>query len=1709
MADLNCTLIGGGGVLARCGEVLMNRGHRIQAVLTSDDVARSWAIKAGIPHHKLDEAVEFAPHLACDLLFSIGNYALVPDVLLACAKRMNVNYHYGPLPEYAGLNAPSWAIADRASEFAITWHRIGELVDGGDVLKRVPVPMAPDDTALSLGLRCDEAAIASLADLIDEIAEGRETATPQDLAARRYFSRHTQFAAEGVIDWAQDAEQIVAMVRAADYGLFGSPLVWPKVNVNGQFLAVREARSGSATDDAAPGEVIACDDAAGLHVGTATGTVHLTRLSTLEGDAVVASDIVSAAGVQPGMILATPSDELKLRITEAGTEASKVETYWRERLTEGDWPYRLPYSPSVSRDEQDASPITAHCPVAVGDGHEVFREAYLAGALCTFLSRATAKEQIHIAVTAPRHGIDAEYRELFVAWLPLHAEVDAGKTIAENLEAIGREFNLGQEKAWLRRDFIGRDEALRKLWNSGALTPDVLISWGGRVSLPNGHHPALELAVHEDGGTVELFYDAMRVSRRDVAQLAAQFSDWCERLPAITSQPLVAVDAISARERETLIEEFNATGGDALLGQRLHQLYERAADTHSGKVALVCGDTKLTYRKLDAEANRLAQVLMNRGVGRGDLVGVALDRSIDLVVVLLAVMKTGAAYVPIDPSFPAERICQMIDNADPKLVVTPPQTPKNLSGWATLCLSIDEARAQSSDNAHNPEIGVSADDLAYVIYTSGSTGKPKGVEVSHGALCNFLHSMQQQPGCDESDRLLAVTTISFDIAVLELLLPLICGATTVIAQAHETIDASALLELMERHAITMMQGTPATWQLLLGSGWQGEPRLAKILCGGEALPRQLADRLLACGDSVWNMYGPTETTVWSSAWRVREGDDVVIGSPIANTEFYVLDERLSPVPLGFPGELCIGGAGVARGYHNDPEQTRSRFVDNPFHPGTIYRTGDLARFVEPGKLSLLGRNDGQVKLRGYRIELGDIESAITSHDEISRAVVVGRDEQLVAYCARDSARAGDVEQDQQVQSTALAEWAATWDRAYASDVEDATFNPAGWHNSYDRVPFSKGEMRDWQMSSVDRILSYSPERVFEIGSGSGLMLFSIAPHCSAYHAVDASKRAVEITCKHLQSLPHVTCEQRTANELPGVVKGAFDTVILNSVAQYFPSIDYLTSVLEWATKVANGGRVFVGDVRDLSLLKVFHADVIHFRSNGEILPEDLASRAEHAVQRDRELVISPDFFANLPILFPQITRVDIALRDGRYVNEMTRYRYDVTLHIGESADAQVPITERNWREDKFEVVSLREQLDAAGRMPLRVNDIPNGRLSEVSSRVAAALGDASEVPTPWIDPQDLKGSAHEAGLEMALLPSRSGNTWSFDALFWHAGETPDLSLHPAEPMGRDSVARYANMPTVGEPTKVKLSRMLRPWLAERLPTYMVPAFFVELDEFPLTPNGKIDRKALPDPVEEIEVTVKPASELERDILAVWSDVLGHDRIGINDNFFEIGGDSLRVIRVQTELEKLVERPVSTATLFEHFTIKTLAAHLVGDEKTSHELVPVRRRAAYDEDIAIISMACRLPGGVTTPEEYWELLERGGDGIIDVPKDRWDADALYDPDPATPGKSYCSRGGFVTPIDLFDVAFFGISPREARSLDPMQRMVLEITWEAFERAGYTMDQLRGSQTGAFIGVGKSSAFHEYGLTMAGGLTDLDGYVGPGSACPTRSALRVLP
>lgn len=460
-----------------------------------------------------------------------------------------------------------------------------------------------------------------------------------------------------------------------------------------------------------------------------------------------------------------------------------------------------------------------------------------------------------------------------------------------------------------------------------------------------------------------------------------------------------------------LLKQWNQTKTAYPTDQCIHQLFESQVKRTPAQIAIANGSNSLTYQELNRQANQLAHYLQTQ-VGTETLVGICTTRSLLMVVGLLAILKVGAAYVPLDPAYPQERLAFMIEDAQLSVLLTESDLIAVLPDHDNIvCLDTDwQAIALCPET--NPNSTVTPENLAYTIYTSGSTGQPKGVQICHSAVVNFLTSMSQKPGLDTHDVLLAITTISFDIAALELYLPLIVGAKIILVNQEIASDAAQLIKAIAQSGATVMQATPATWRLLLAAGWQGNSEL-KILCGGEAMPRNLANQLLKRSAEVWNMYGPTETTIWSAVYQVEAGNtSIPIGRPIANTQIYIVDPESKPlqlVPVGEPGELLIGGIGLARGYLNRPDLTDERFIPNPFSDQVgdrLYRTGDLARYLPNGIIEYIGRIDHQVKIRGFRIELGDIEAALYQHPSIKEAVVVARedvpgDKRLVAYVVAD------------------------------------------------------------------------------------------------------------------------------------------------------------------------------------------------------------------------------------------------------------------------------------------------------------------------------------------------------------------------------------------------------------------------------------------------------------------------------------------------------------------------------------------------------------------------------------------------------------------------------------------------------------------------------------------------------------------------------------
>jgi amino acid adenylation domain-containing protein len=512
-----------------------------------------------------------------------------------------------------------------------------------------------------------------------------------------------------------------------------------------------------------------------------------------------------------------------------------------------------------------------------------------------------------------------------------------------------------------------------------------------------------------------------------IERLIGHFETLLQSVVSDPSRRLSELELLTESERQLMLVQWNDTA-ESYDRRRLDTLFSEQAARSPDAVAVVSGRERVTYRELDTRSNQLARELIGLGAKPGTLVGITLERSVELLVAIFAVLKTGAAYIPIDPGYPPQRQEFMLADGGAPVLLTQERLLGAVDPRGATVVCVDRDWSRISDGSGEPlTIESDPEDLAYVIYTSGSTGQPKGVEVTHRSVANLIAHMRRQPGLGSEDVVANLTTPAFDLSVPDWYLPLTAGARLVIVPREATLDGVDLADWLTRSGATFVQATPTTWQLLVDAGWNGSAGL-KIVCGGEALPRALAEQLASRGSSLWHMYGPTETTVWSSVMELRPASGPIpLGGPIANTSFFVVDRNARPVPIGVPGELYIGGEGLARGYHERPELTAERFVANPFAQSArtrLYRTGDLVRWREAGTLEFLGRIDQQVKVRGFRIELGEIEALLDTHPGVSAAAVIVRedtpgDQRIVAYVTAAGEEPPDLEQLRRLLKTSL------------------------------------------------------------------------------------------------------------------------------------------------------------------------------------------------------------------------------------------------------------------------------------------------------------------------------------------------------------------------------------------------------------------------------------------------------------------------------------------------------------------------------------------------------------------------------------------------------------------------------------------------------------------------------------------------------------------
>lgn len=1152
----------------------------------------------------------------------------------------------------------------------------------------------------------------------------------------------------------------------------------------------------------------------------------------------------------------------------------------------------------------------------------------------------------------------------------------------------------------------------------------------------------LQLTLFEEHGSLTTLwqYNTDLFDEETIARMGECFRILLQGALADPELRISDLPLMTAAQREEILITWNQTAAAYSKDKCLHQLFEEQVERAPDATALVFEQQRLTYRELNARANQLARHLSTLGVGPEMLVGVYVERSLDMIVGLLGILKAGGAYLPIDPIYPPKRVALILEDARPAVILSQQALAAELTGHEARIILVDrdwQKIAQEDDS--NVTSDVMPEHLAYTIYTSGSTGIPKGVQIAHYSAAHLFDALRPVIQFDEHDIWTVFHSYAFDFSVWEIWAPLVSGGRLVVVPMKAVQSPEALHDLLYKEGVTILNQTPSAIKQLLAVKKDEEANgkrlsLRAIICGGEALPPQLAAELLEWEIPLWNFYGPTETTVWATIQHVERiqsmNRPVSVGRPFANMQTYILDAHLQPLPIGVCGELHIGGIGLALGYFQRPELTQEKFIPNPFEqdgnaPTRLYKTGDIARYLPDGSIEFLGRSDHQVKIRGFRIELGEIEAAIRTYPAIKETIVIDReDEPGQKYLAAYLIPTSDYREIEQMDAEApelnagqVEQWQNVYDNIYsqAAALSDATFNIVGWNDSYTGKPIPSEEMLSWVQSTVERIQSMQPQRILEIGCGTGLLLFRLASRSQNYWGTDISPVALEFLQQQAISQRHlpITLRQQAADDFHEIPSGAFDTVIMNAVAQHFPNVEYLIQVIERAVNaiLPNRGVIFLGDLRSHPLLELFHASVQFFQAPPALNAAQLRQRVHRQISHENELTLDPALFFALKARIPAITAVRVQPKRGSARNEMTRFRYDVTLFVngktpyafcperaekyrqgihplGKSSRDESPavtpppfqgafLADRgfpgdespgftpppfqgekpmfaaqpyasggeirwlDWRAEGLTLPDLHQRVKETQPEAFGVTNIPNARLF-YDLHVRDWLEDRETYASAEEARQALHEHAREAGIDpeefwnferklpeyqIELSWARHGRDGAFDALFIRRDAADRVAISFPEPeIAPKSWSAYANDPLRGKHLRALIPR-LRAFIEKKLPDYMIPAAFVLLEALPLTPNGKINRHALPAPErtrpEVAAAYVAPTNELETVLTNLWEELLDLERLGIHDDFFELGGDSLSMTRMLMRLKQDLDVIVTQTDMFDVHTVAQL------------------------------------------------------------------------------------------------------------------------------------------------------------------------------------------
>jgi natural product biosynthesis luciferase-like monooxygenase protein len=1457
MSSTNAVFAGSGSLLVRCAQAWRDAGHDIAFIATGNpDIAR-WAQDNGVPH--VANASELPQDIAFDYLFSVANLQVLPASLTGRARKLAINFHDGPLPRYAGLNATSWALMAREPEHGITWHEMTERVDAGRVVRQKLFPLAQAETALSLNARCYEAGLAAFVEIAQDAARGELPLSPQS-GARSFFARDRRPPALGTIDFARPARDIVALVRALDYGNYANPLAHAKFLWGDRMVVAREARETGTLSGAAAGTVLAVRDA-GIEVATGQGDVALSALTEIDGSPIRA---IPACGERLPLLDARLLDKLETLTPSI----ARGERHWTAALPQVA-PVELPWARKRGGDSQPHH-IALDAP----------RTRRTAAAFVAWLAAVAGQERVSVLVDiSPAQDALEPWLQ---PWVPLNAQFSPDTPLHEAMRHVEEQLAATQAAGPYPRDLVTR------LGDKHAPVGQVSVAMSAHTTqLPAD----VDLMLAHNKDRLALVADGHAFSLATAQAIAAQLSHWLAQFDADAGKqadrPLAALDLVPTGDARRFTA-FNETGVEFDGASGVHDAIAAQAKRTPHRVAIEFGDRTLTYAQLDELATAWARWLVDQGVKPGDIVGLNLPRTPELMVAQLAAMKAGAAYLPLDPEYPQDRIAFMIEDSGSKLVLR--EAPPATSSQTPLPAS-DPRRA------------------AYVIYTSGSTGKPKGVVVTHRNVMNFFAGMDARVAHDESGRWLAVTSLSFDISVLELCWTLARGFTVVLhsnvlqgesktpdfslfyfASDHASTPADRYRVLMEGAKFADDNGFSAVWtperHFHAFGGLYPNPAVTsaaiaactsriQIRAGSCVLPLHHPIRVAEEWAFVDNISQGRVGISFASGWQPN--DFVIAPQAFANRKSEMLanidvvrrlwrGERLPfPGPNGNMVEV----------------QTLPRPIQKEL-PVWVTAAGNPETFEQAGALGchllthLLGQKieDVAEKLKLYRAAWRKAGHAGNPHVTLMLHTFVGDDDDEVRATVRQPMK------DYLRSSVDLIRQAA-W--SFPTFVQRAAQDGKNPVQVMEAQPLSDEEM--------DALLEHAFNRYYGTSA-----LFGTADRCLAMIDKLRDAGVDEIAClidfgiptqTVLDHLHHLKALMDAARELrPVAQRVSLAQQILSRHVTHLQCTPSMASML-------------VADAEGRAALTTLESMMV----GGEALPLKLATQL-------RELL--PGQLLNM--YGPTETTIWSTTCELREVGEF--------VPLGEPI-ANTRLRVRNaWGMDAPSLVAGELLIGGAG--------VAQGYLHRPELTAERFIDSDGE---RWYRTGDLVRRRADGAIEFL------GRIDHQVKIRGHRIELGEIeSVLARQPGVKDSVVVARDDRLLGYVTLHAGGRadaaQLRAALAKELPEVMVPQAVLVLPSLPMTPNGKIDRRALPEP--NTVIAARPAEsapqgEMERAVAAIWQDVLGLPQVGTTDNFFDLGGHSLLVVQVQRRLRETCGREVSITDMFRLPTIKALAAHLSGSE----------------------------------------------------------------------------------------------------------------------------------------------------------------------------------